>query len=316
MTNATPPSEPAVVQAMRVGVYVLLILAALPVMFLFFFAFDDPKMGHPIPTILFLATVLSPVGAIVFTRKAYWRAVARERWSQCLAWTLLPLVVPVPLFMSIGGYFKLMDHLAYQQRHVLRDADGVVARLALPPGCDTPKGYWSHKQGQEAGLRGEWERRDSQGVFRCVSDANHPRAHFTLRVAAAQNRIPVRSASDGWTKQGLEPPVTVFLDGVQVRIENYRFVGISEKEKGQQGPHIQAWEFQPKEGATSRAKTYFKRNGEINEIWMELSLHPRLTAELWLIAPEATDNTPEAIWAHIQAATAFGKSLLQTRPAP
>ncbi|NIC43747.1 hypothetical protein [Aquabacterium sp. A08] len=316
MTTSSVHAEPAVVRAVRVSTYVLLTLAALPVLFLLPFMFDDPKMGHPIPALLLFAAVLSPVGAIAFTRGAYRRAVASEQWGRCLAWSLLPLVIPLPLFMSIGGYFKLKDHFAYQQRHVMRDADGVVAHLALPPGCDTPNGFWNFDQGQETGLRGEWEQLDGQGMFRCFNDATTPKAYFTLRVANAKNKIPNRGNPIGWTKQMLRPPITLPLNGVQVHIDNYRFVSASEKEKGKQGPHIQAWEFLPVGGTTSRAKTYFKGNGDIHEIHMELSLHPRLTGQLRLINPNATVNTPEAMWRHIQAATAFGQGLLQTRPAP
>ncbi len=101
MTTSSVPAEPAVVRAVRVSTYVLLTLAALPVLFLLPFMFDDPKMGHPIPALLLFAAVLSPVGAIAFTRGAYRRAVASEQWGRCLGWTLLPLVIPLPLFMSI-----------------------------------------------------------------------------------------------------------------------------------------------------------------------------------------------------------------------
>lgn len=68
MTTSSVPAEPAVVRAVRVSTYVLLTLAALPVLFLLPFMFDDPKMGHPIPALLLFAAVLSPVGAIAFTR--------------------------------------------------------------------------------------------------------------------------------------------------------------------------------------------------------------------------------------------------------
>ncbi len=221
MNDAKTPAAPLWVRVPRYGILAFFAMGALPAFFVFPFLFDSPQMNEPVAMVLAVAAFFSPLVGILFAEWPYRRAAKAQQWHKAFGWTLVPVLLPAFLWLTLNGYLYWANLQAYEQRFVLRTEKNVpVARLELGPSCQDVVRY--SRKGDAMSAGGTWTPSAGVGAFQCekwIQGGAKANIWISTGISAS-----LRDDAN-YRNLGTTPPRLESIKGGQVTVSSYQITG-------------------------------------------------------------------------------------------
>ena len=306
-----PPTAPLWVRIPRYSFLTFFATGALPAFFVFLFLFDSPEMDEPVAIFLAVAAFFSPIVGLLFAEWPYRRAAKTKKWRQAFGWTVVPVLMPACLWLTLNGYLSWASHQAYEQRFILRAAkNDPVARLELGPSCQDVVRY--SRKGDYVSASGTWIPSAGAEAFRCEKwiqgglEAN-------IRISTATQT----SLRDDANFRRLEtaPPRLENIKGGQVTISSYQITGKHARDESKVHSHAIGYVFRTETGRLLGEATLTRhlKGKRIANLSLAVVRDPGIRAKIWIdvTADQMDQLTPEAIHEHVKALDGYLQSALR-----
>jgi hypothetical protein len=283
-------------------------MGALPAFFVFPFIFDSPKMNESVAMLLAAAAFFSPIVGFLFAEWPYRRAAKAQQWRQAFGWTLVPVLLPASLWLTLNGYLSWASHQAYEQRFVLRTAKNVpVARLELGPSCQDVVSYSRKGDGVSAG--GTWTPSAGAGAFQCEKwIQGGAKANIWISTGTST------SLRDDANYRNLDtaPPRLESIKGGQVTVSSYQISGKLAPDDGKVYSQVTGYVFRTEAGQLLGEATVSRPlNGKgAANLSLAVVRAPGIRAQVSTAVPadQIGTLTPGAIHEHVKALEGYLQS--------